>query len=77
MLGRGAYLKLMVGAVYSGLIASVNSNRVDQNMGGAFLGFYMRTAMHGTSRVVPAISVCNNYQTFITVMSITAIARMG
>ena len=34
--------------------------RADQNKGGAFLEFPMRTAMHGKSRVSSAISVCDN-----------------
>ena len=34
--------------------------RADQNTGGALLEFPMRTAMHGKSHVLSAISVCDN-----------------
>ena len=34
--------------------------RADQNKDGAFLEFNIRTAMHVTSRVSSAISVCDN-----------------
>ena len=34
-------------------------------MGGPYLEFSMRTAMHGTSYVSFAISVCDDYQSFI------------
>ena len=34
--------------------------RSDQNTGGALFEFFMRTAMHGTSCVSSAISICHN-----------------
>ena len=39
------------------------------------LEFPMRTAMHGTSRVSSAISVCDNQQNFITSFSTVAVAQ--
>ena len=41
----------------------------DQNTGGALLEFFIRTAVHGTSRVSSAISVSHNYQNFDTCSS--------
>ena len=38
--------------------------RAHQNTGGAILEFLMRTALHGKSRVLSAVSVCHNEQNF-------------
>ena len=38
--------------------------RADQNTGGALLEFAMKAAMHGKSRAMSAISVCQNQQIF-------------
>ena len=43
--------------------------RADQNTGDSLSKFSMRTSMHGTSRVSSAISVCDNYQNFISIFS--------
>ena len=48
---------------------------MDQNTGGAILEFPMRTAMHRKSRVLSAISVCDNLQNFVTSFSIVAAAQ--
>ena len=49
--------------------------QADQNTGGAVLEFPMRTVMHGKSRVLSAVSVCDNQQNFITGFSIVAVAQ--
>ena len=39
---------------------SISLSREDQNTGGALLEFPVRTAMHGKSRLLSAISVFDN-----------------
>ena len=35
-------------------------SRADQNTGGTVLEFFVRTAMHGKSRISSAVFVCDN-----------------
>ena len=52
------------------------SHRADQNTGGTLLEF-MRTAMHRTSCVSSAISLCNIYIfIFMTILPSGAVARL-
>ena len=53
------------------------ATRADQNMGGAFLEFSMRTVMLGTSCVLSAISVCDNYQNFSLRNANYSVSSMG
>ena len=50
--------------------------RADQNTGGKLLEFSMKTALHGTSRVSSAISVCIIYQRFTKALLLGAVARL-
>ena len=54
----------MTEAVFVSVKSPTALTRADQNTGGAFLEFSMRTAMHGTSHVLSAISVCHNQKRF-------------
>ena len=42
--------------------------------GGSRVGIFSEDAMHGTSCVSSAISVCHNYQSFTTILSSAAVA---
>ena len=52
-----------------------DSTRAGQNTGGVLLEFPMRTAIHGTSRVSSAISVCDSKQNFKISFSTVAVAQ--
>ena len=50
--------------------------RADHNTGGAFSESSVKTAMHGTSCVFSAISVCNVYQSLTTLFQSEPVARL-